>query len=166
MQWIDTEGGPLIAMERRLLPAWRGAIGFPAPGTDYSRACDVGGYVGAIPVGQGSALVLGDEPMATAWWPDDRWGEGLIVRWMYAPNEPAVVQHLGALGSVRFDESVDWPIVEGPQLLFDSAFAGDEIGPRAISLSLRPGVYQVDTHVSKPDDEMCLVLHRVRLATQ
>jgi hypothetical protein len=110
MRWVDTTGGPFVAIEARLITTWRGAIGYPAPGTDYGRACEVADYLGVVPVGDGSALVLGDEPMATAWWPDQRWGSGLIVRWMYAPDETAVVQHLTALSEAAFVEPVTWRV--------------------------------------------------------
>jgi hypothetical protein len=162
MRWIDTTGGPLVVIENHLITAWRGSAEFPAPGTDYSRACDVTGYLGVIPVGEGAALVLGDEPMATAWWPDQRWGGGLIVRWMYAPDESAVLRHLAALPPMEFAEPVAWPVQGDSQMLFDSALTGTEASDSGVELSLRIGAYRVGTHVFKPDDDVCLVLHRVR----
>ena len=162
MHWIDNLGGPLVAIEDRLLNAWHGATGFPALDTHYDRACQIRDYLGVVAVSSGSALVLGDEPMTTSWLPNQRWGAGLIVRWMYASNEGAVLRELTSLPDILFADPVVWQVGDDGQVLFDSALNGPEGPDRAIQLSLLRGAYRVDTCVYKPDDEMCLVLHRVQ----
>ena len=44
------------------------------PATDYDRACDVNYYLGLIEIGAGKGLVLGGEPLSTAWWPSGSLG--------------------------------------------------------------------------------------------
>ena len=70
LTWIESAGGPLLALRPDCLPLWEG-IDPPsegrrveasfrwenasAPATDYDRACDVEGYAGVIQVGPARA---------------------------------------------------------------------------------------------------------------
>src|SRR5689334_17973405 len=93
MQWVESAGGPLIVVPLELAQSWRGIEAVPGdPVTDYDRACDVDDYLGVLEVGPGRGLVLGDEPMRTAFVPSA--DGGILVRWGYAPSEDAVLRVL------------------------------------------------------------------------
>lgn len=54
-------------------------------------------FIGAIPVGAGAAVVLGDEPLATTWRPVPGVPGGVIVRWRYAPSREHARRRIEAL---------------------------------------------------------------------
>jgi hypothetical protein len=103
LQWIQSNGGPLLLLPSSLLGAWEGADepepyrGVEArshwnpggPATDYDRACDVPDLAGTVPVGAGEGLVLGDEPLATTWWLAPEIGGGILV----TPSRPESETH-------------------------------------------------------------------------
>ena len=82
LEWIESGGGPLIAVPETVLPFWAGADG-DETASDYDRACEVDAAVGLLPVGDGAALVLGDEPASTAYLP----AHSAFVRWCAADSE-------------------------------------------------------------------------------
>src|SRR5438270_663817 len=89
LTWMDTELGPLLLVPGEHLSSWEG-IDPPSagrhveakfrshdpndPATDYDRACDIKDYLGLIEIGAGKGLVLGGEPLSTAWWPSGSLG--------------------------------------------------------------------------------------------
>ncbi|MFE6486320.1 Imm21 family immunity protein, partial [Streptomyces sp. NPDC057757] len=82
VEWVESGGGPLIAIPEIVLPFWSGADGDEMY-SDYDRACDVDGSIGLVPVGDTRALVLGDEPASTSFLPE----HGTFVRWCAADSE-------------------------------------------------------------------------------
>jgi len=169
LTWINSVGGPLILIEKRLVLAWHGNS-VPAEAnspsnnvyqTDYDRACAVHDYLGVIPVAHGEALVLGDEPMQTAWIALSE-QEGLLVRWQWATDESSVVKALRGLAAQSWEtEDFVFSTETSDLMIFDAAFAGDEIDTnRPVTLS--PGVHSLDTGYCRPDDETSLILHRLR----
>ena len=99
-------GGPLVLLEQHRLQRWRGAD------TDhYDRACAVREWVGAIPLGDGAALVLGDEPaMTTAVVRAD----GIVlVRWHAANDGSSVELAISALADAAAIEAEDTGITLG-----------------------------------------------------
>ena len=175
LQWIASEGGPLLLLAAPLLAHWEGvapptagravtatfrALGPGAPATDYDRACDVSDELGLVEVGPGYGLVLGDEPAATTWWPLP--AGGVLVRWHQAESEAAVLAALRAalpdgLGSPTHRFSV----TAAPLLLFDAALPGSEAQPGAhLWLSVPVGEYTVTTADYQPDRATILTLHR------
>lgn len=82
VEWVESGGGPLIAIPEVVLPFWTGADGDELA-SDYDRACEVDGLVGLLPVGNTTALVLGDEPAATSYLPE----HGTFVRWSAGDSE-------------------------------------------------------------------------------
>ena len=165
--WFQSNGGPLLLLDQSWLRAWSGypdpALPFDAPGTDYARACAVEDALGLLTVGSGAGLVLGDEPMATAWWPSvDRLG-GVLIRWRWANNVEAYGAALAQLASLRWsDASLALPVPTGCAVLFDSAYPGWEI-EASLTLDLVPGAYGVETVEYVPDEETSLLLHRLTL---
>jgi hypothetical protein len=149
LDWMATEGGPLLVLPELLLPAWTGC-----EGGDYGRACAVEDRLGVIPVGAGKALVLGDEPAQTAWRPP------VLVRWIYAGSEETVLRHLGRLPEALFEGGGPLFEVPGPLVLFDASWPGRDVQGGVTRIVLEPGRYRISTGESRADAETFLVLHR------
>ncbi|MFE6868814.1 Imm21 family immunity protein [Kitasatospora sp. NPDC057692] len=153
LTWLETEGGPFIVLPRDVLSHWSGTEG------DYDRACEVRGLVGVLGLPDGAeALVLGDEPLSTAYLPDRR----VLVRWHYAESEEGVVDIvLAGLPTAEWEEG---PVLRtaGELVMFDAAYFGTEVGTLAesIILALGPGHYRVDSASIQPDDLTCFRVHR------
>jgi Immunity protein 21 len=178
LQWINSNGGPLLLLPSSLLGVWEGADepepyrGVEArsrwnpggPATDYDRACDATELVGTVQVGVGEGLVLADEPLATTWWPAPEIGGGILVRWEYADSDAAAGRWIAAIpGSLPWEPSARFGFAEGPLVLFDSAEAGaDPSGPR-LEIALAGGGYDVHTIRWRPDVTTSLLLHRLKL---
>ncbi len=172
-QWIDSEGGPLIVISDKLIPSWEGTreptgrtlqASFrwddpEAPATDYDRACDVGEAVGCLEVGEGSALVLGDEPLSTTL---VRRQNGVVfVRWASAESEEAVELLLGNLPTSGFvEDPAKFVSLSGAVSVFDAAYSSEEIED-CLAFELGAGVYRVSSQVWEPDSESVLLLHEL-----
>jgi hypothetical protein len=118
--------------------------------------------VGTVPVGDGEGLVLGDEPLATTWWPAEEIQGGFLVRWEYAEADSVVRRWMSALPvHLGWQPSVRYRFDKGPLLLFDSAEPGlDPLGPR-LEIALRGDTYEVQTRRWRPDASTSLLLHRL-----
>jgi hypothetical protein len=165
--WFQSNGGPLLLLDQSWLPAWGGypdpAVPFDAPGTDYARACAIEDALRLLTVGPGSGLVLGDEPLATAWWPATDWQGGVLIRWRWADDEAACRVALGRLTSLAWsDASLALPVPTGRAVLFDAAYRGWYI-EASLMLELAPGTYDVESVEYAPDEETALLLHRLTL---
>lgn len=143
------------------------------------------GYVGLLTIGGGEGLVLGDMPMATAWWPLATSGggsedvAGLLVRWMYANSEEDVLRALRREPNITWaDGGLTLRVGTAPLYLFDAAVAGEvllrgeplieaenTIGAVAkrdyLTLRLATGDYGVETAEYQPDAHTMLILHRL-----
>ena len=162
---IESLGGPLILIDRQWLSDWQGypdpAWPFDAFGTDYARACAVDDLLGLIAVGPGFALILGDEPLPTAWWPQPDRGGGIIVRWSYAPDEAAVFAALSRLPSFVWTRSTfTLPLPTGRAEIFDTVFGGEEL-EASLTLDLPQWMYHVDTAEYERNAGTALLLHRL-----
>jgi hypothetical protein len=167
--WIESHGGPLILLDKQWLPSWRGypnpTLPFAESGNDYARACAIDTLLGSLAVGSGYALVLGDEPLATAWCPQPERDGGIIIRWRFAPGEAVIVAALSQLMSVVWESSIlALHLPSGQAVLFDAAYSGEDI-EASLSLYLAPGLYHVDSAEYAPDPETGLLLHRFALDT-
>ncbi|MGW3668193.1 Imm21 family immunity protein [Streptomyces sp. NPDC005141] len=130
--WVESMGGPLIAVPVSALSRWGGCTG---SGTiagsgdlvdDYDRACEVDDLAGVTAVGANGAhaLLLADEP-ATAW-----------------------------------AECGTWE-ADGPAILMDSAEAGDDLNveyagggglPEHAPVPMPPGRWRVRAVHTRADD--------------
>jgi hypothetical protein len=116
------------------------------PATDYDRACDVTDLMGTVPVGGGEGLVLGDEPLATTWWPAEDIQGGFLVRWEYAQGDTIVRRWMSALPVLlSWEPGVRYHFDEGPLILFDSAEPGLESFGARLEITLAGGTYKVQT---------------------
>ncbi|MFD3329499.1 Imm21 family immunity protein [Streptomyces sp. NPDC058701] len=153
LTWLETEGGPFIVVPRTALLHWSGTDG------DYDRACEVMDIVGVLALSDGAeALVLGDEPLSTAYLPEHR----VLVRWCYAESEDAVADIIRAgLPTTDWEEG---PVLSttGELLLFDAAYFGSEAGTLTAStvLELAAGRYRVDSASIEPNDLTSFRVHR------
>jgi hypothetical protein len=181
IKWVSTGGGPLIVIPVEIAHHWRGDGGLGLPDgdlsmvwetvrdhTDYGRACGVDDYLGMLEVGPGACLVIGDEPLETAFLPTE--DGGIFVRWVHAEKEEDVVR---AAQVVPEDVWVPSPhrfhVGRDGLLLFDSACPGDDLPNPGIEgivswmrVPVPSGTYEVDTADYEPNDHTRVILHRLR----
>lgn len=158
LEWIESGGGPLIAVPETVLPFWAGADG-DETASDYDRACEIDGAVGLLPVGDSAALVFGDDPASTAYLPD----HGVFVRWCAADSEEELLARVpAALATADWGREVRWK-VPGTVVLFDAAWPGrDTERTEHLKVTLAPGAYTVRTARAQPGPETWLVLVELR----
>lgn len=158
VEWVESGGGPLIAVPETVLPFWAGADG-DETASDYDRACEVDGFVGLLPVGDSAALVFGDEPASTSYLPD----HGTFVRWCAADSEEELLARVpAALATAVWDHEVRWK-VPGTVVLFDSAWPGPETErTEHLRVALEPGTYAVRAAQVQPGPETWLGLVQLR----
>ncbi|MDG9715712.1 immunity 21 family protein [Streptomyces sp. DH24] len=161
VEWVDSGGGPLVAVPETVLPFWTGADG-EETASDYDRACEVDGHVGLLPVGDCTALVFGDEPASTAFLPD----HGAFVRWSAADSEAELLGSVPeALRVADWSPEVRWN-VPGPVRLFDAAWPGTaDAGTGHVRIALDPGHYAVRAAHVQPGPETWLGLVHLRRLT-
>lgn len=166
MRWIMSGGGPLICMEDRLRSLWAGNDGVTVPAThastDYDRACELNSYLNLIQLKSGSALTLGDMPLETAVW-SAGFGGVVIVRMFYANAAADIDAILHRLDDRIFldpIETLNFQAASSKFVIFDSAYAGNDIDNEKIFFELPPARYRVDTQKLDPDDEISLLLHK------
>ncbi len=161
VEWVESGGGPLIAVPETVLPFWTGADG-EETASDYDRACEVDGLVGLLPVGDATALVLGDEPAATAFLPE----HGTLVRCVAAHSEAEVLASVPeALHTAQWQSEVQWKVPD-ELVLFDAAWPGARsTGTDHVRLALAPGRYAVRAAHVQPGPETWLVLVQFRPLT-
>lgn len=160
MRWIESNGGPLIALPASALDDWGGST--QSSSSDYERACAIDDYLGILQVGSSQALVLGDEPLRTTW--IDEPGGGLLARWVFASSDSAAAERLASIPSdLDWTSAVEWTVDATPVVLFDSAEPGVErLSPR-LTLPLAVKRYRVETTRYEPDNETQFLLHRIRV---
>jgi hypothetical protein len=158
LEWVESGGGPLIAVPETVLPFWAGADSEELD-TDYDRACEVDGYVGLLPVGDSAALVLGDEPAATTYLAD----QSTFVRWSAANSEGELLAGArAALGTAVWGNELRWH-VPGPVVLFDSAWPGTGADREEhLRVPLEAGTYGVRAAYVQPEPETWVGLVQLR----
>lgn len=166
--WIKSGGGPLICMEKQLAPYWRGTRTSGGHSTnkifanDYDRACSVSDYVGKISIDDQQALILGDMPLQTLIWETDS-NLPILVRVFYADPYTDVVEKLNAMQNLDFSnpiEIIDFDIIFGHMIVFDSAYSGSDLSKLQLSFELPQGKYMVVTKQFEPDDRTSVLLHK------
>ncbi|MFE6050966.1 Imm21 family immunity protein [Kitasatospora sp. NPDC056446] len=154
MEWIDSEGGPLVLVPEAALGAWTGCAG-----ADYDRACGTDGHLGLLDVGGAQALVLGEEPASTTYLPE----QGLLLRWVAAESEEAVLAALPrALRLAAWEPETVWEVAGGPVYLFDAGWTGAESAAEGrLRLDLAAGRHRVRAAYVEPDGETSVMLVRL-----
>jgi hypothetical protein len=174
MEWIESQGGPLLVVEESLLLLWEGADA-PSEGrlvqaesraspagipTDYDRACDVRRVIGQIEIGGHPSLVLAGEPLPSTWWPDPTQNGGTIVRWRYANSEDEIANALAGVSNELFMGQALHMSVNEPLVMFDAAMPGHDIVSPHLRFEISHGQYAVQTATYEPDSSTSLLLHR------
>src|SRR5262245_31751278 len=120
-KWINSAGGPLLLLPMGQLESWNGFEQVDAGKCpDYDRACEIQEFLGVVSVGQGKGIVLGGEPMETAWLPFIEKSGGTLIRWIYANDEASVDSHLKCIPDDIFGEpGVLYDVDERKLCLFD-----------------------------------------------
>ena len=153
LTWLETEGGPFVVLPRSTLPHWSGTEG------DYDRACEVVDLVGVLALSDGAeALVLGGEPLSTAYLPECR----VLVRWCYAESDEGVADIIRVgIATAEWEEGSVLSTT-GELVMFDAAYFGTEVGTLADSatLELGAGRYRVDSASVEPDHLTSFHVHR------
>ncbi|NXY96100.1 hypothetical protein HYE82_17250 [Streptomyces sp. BR123] len=159
-EWIESGGGPLIVVPEQVLTSWQGCDFESTTGDDdYSRACEVEGCLGVIPVAHAAALVLG-EPWSTTYVPE----HGCFVCWIGADSEDATFDSVEqALEAAAWEAEVLWE-VPGPVVLLDSGWPGvpepdaEFDDPGRLRIDLEAGRYLVRAAHAKPTPRTAMVL--------
>jgi len=165
--WVESMGGPLIAVPVSALAAWHGCTesgvmaGDATAPDDYDRACAVDDLAGVIAVGESGAqaLVLADEPATSCYLTEHR----AFLRWLGASSEvglKAAAESVLADAATPWEECGEW-VSDGPAVLMDSAEAGGELGveypgggsPAQAPVPLLAGRWRVRAVHLKADEE-------------
>ncbi|NKY99229.1 immunity 21 family protein [Nocardiopsis alborubida] len=166
LAWIESMGGPLLAVPVSLLSAWEGCTetgmiwGETDTPDDYDRACAVDGLAGVIAVGDGDgrALVLGDGPDPGCYLPEHR----AFLRWIAADSEAdlrAAAEAVLADSAVEWEECGVW-VTDGPVILMDSVTPGSspdtvhpgEGSPERAPVPLSAGRWRVSAAHTRTDE--------------
>ncbi|SEG90569.1 Immunity protein 21 [Actinacidiphila yanglinensis] len=166
--WVQSMGGPLIAIPLSALDGWGGSteLGMVISDgdikDDYDRACEVDGLAGVVGVGSKGAqgLVLADEPATTCYLPELR----VFVRWLGADSDADLI---AAAKTVLADSAVEWEEcglweTDGAAVLMDSADDGAELNveypngggmPDQAPIPIPPGRWAVRAVHTSVDEE-------------
>jgi immunity protein 21 of polymorphic toxin system len=191
LAWMNSNGGPLLLVPGELRLSWGGVCpptdgrkieatfrwdGPDSPACDYDRACDVDGYLALLEIGAGQGLVLGGDPMATAWWPITSAGSlanmgGILIRCMYANSDTDIMDGVERVPDTAWvDDGLALVVGQAPLYLMDSATPADELGKfdklgiheDHLKIHLPAGRYTLATAILEPDPHTSLVLHRLK----
>jgi len=161
--WINSRGGPLICATSQAGGEWRGVGGTStkAAKTDYERASDVLDYLGVIPCSSSDVLVLGDEPMQSAFATVE---QGLvIVRWVSCVSRARAEELIGNLPlQLPFiEDSINFTVREPNLYLFDSALDRPlVVGSGVCRIDMTPGRYAVTVERYEREHEFEFLVHR------
>jgi len=160
LTWITSAGGPLILLEEHLLSHWHGINT-----GDYDRACGIDDYLGLLDVGSGRALVLGEEPMPTAWLPLSGSAEGMVVRWQWADDDESVVEAIADLSKASWEATgIVFDVADRSVVLFDATCSGKDPDCNRtgckLNIVLKEKRYSIETAHYTPDENTALILHR------
>lgn len=173
LDWVGNDGGPFLLIPKKHLQAWEGT--YPPsngrvveaqfrydptiPATDYDRACDIEAYLGLLEVGRGTTLVLGDEPLMTAWYPKSN--GGILIRWRYAECEADILAALDVVGLETYTSSGLALEIDDTSVIMMSACDRDlEFTYDFVEIKIVPGRYQIFTS-AYDDGTTAMLLHWV-----
>jgi hypothetical protein len=166
IEWVYSNGGPLVVAPAEIASSWRGieggSDGEDGPGEsasdDYARACTVRDYLGTLPVGSGTVLILGgDEPYPTGFVATPE--GGILVRWAWANSIEDAQRAFDNLPDPIWEPTpYQIEVAQGGILLFDSTFPGDKISAlgrnRTCAFGFKSRCHQRLTRSTRPNMTM------------
>lgn len=173
--WVSCDGGPLLLVEEKYLTDWEGSNAPPngrvveanfrwglEVATDYDRACDVKDWLGLMDVGEGKAIVLGEDETATMWLPLLEKQEGMLVRWIYADSDEVIINTAKSLSNeLGTEEGFEFAVGDSDLVLFAACEAGsNKIYPR-LKFSFLSGTYKIFTSEYK-DERTSMICHHFK----
>jgi hypothetical protein len=162
LDWIESEGGPLMLAPRSALVDWHGILSTAGSKTDYDRACDIEDEIGVISIMGKAAIVLGDMPNRTALLCLGK--EIIVLRWQWAPSEEALLSAVFAatgFRSLQFSRNCSILAWAEDYWLFDSGVPGDEVSEH-LHVRMEAENYLIETAYLKQNRDVCAVIHRLR----
>lgn len=161
INWINSGGGPILCASRSVALQWRGTEGssIGSVESDYERACGTSHYLESIACGTGEVLVLGDEPMQSAFFQSS--GGLLIVRWLSCASHSLAIDALKALPDSlpHIEPLVSFDVADTELFMFDSALAGSPERD-SISAGTPSGRVNITTERYEASGRFDFVVHR------
>ncbi len=158
IDWLETEGGPFVVLAVETAGKW----GVPDGDVSaFERSLEVDDYLGLTEFDGGHALVLGDDPYPTALLAAPRFGGVYIIRRLWGEDVEDAIDAVHEIRAHEWSpEGVVFDAMDGRIVLFDSV--RDPFAARhRISLSIAPGRYAIETADLQPDDDLCVMVHRL-----
>jgi hypothetical protein len=158
VEWFESQDSALLVIPESLLHEWNGtepsAPGVPSQ--DLARAFAIEGWIGAIPVGSGQALVLNDIPTNAAFFL--REGSLCILRWLCADSANDLVALAESAASpTETSPSVSFIHHGGRLCLIGASDDGAELGYQPAVACLAAGRYSVTTCIMKQPQTEVLI---------
>ncbi len=173
LEFIDSNGGPLIMLERDLLPHWGGIdnIGgvtnphrnrrpFECP-SDYDRACEIRTWIAPLQVSNSAGVIFSGNRLGLALVRQDD-ATFFAVRPYYEIED--LQDHIKFVKENPncFTKDFEILISCGQVIVFDFASPGWEIIGGHLEIDALPGTYEVSTYWQRtPDAEV--VFHKFNL---
>jgi hypothetical protein len=155
-KWINSLGGPLVALEEKCVHMWNGVEGEPS---DYDLSCLVSGYTGKIFTHGSEVLVLGDEPLQTCI--ATNIDSLFIVRWLWADSDEDVFKEIKKINlkSAQYIDSINitWKFKE--IILFDAVDRCDI--NESVSFSVLSNKNKISTFLLNPNKRVSLLVHAI-----
>ena len=167
LNWVNSTGGPLLCGETAVLTKWNGtarsATSDDEVKSDYERACATTAYLEVIAIGGASALVLGDEPMQSAF--VSKPTSTCLARWIAAPSLEAAETVLmeSDIQLTEIGHAVRFDVVGRDICLVDSAATWVEGETYGAFCKILPGSYLITTEELISPDRSEFIIHRFLL---
>lgn len=161
INWIETVGPPLCGLAH-VVREWGGseASSIDQEQTDYSRACNVANYIEVIACGAGQALLLGDEPLPSAFHSVDN--TLFIVRWWSCESDDRAEAALHRIPSrlPSLQGVVPFEARAASLVMFDAARSGSHYLEDYRTVDLEVGSYVVTSERYEVDGAFDFLIHR------
>jgi len=165
LEWVNSSGGPLVCGDKEAVSDWKGTAGFSGSkfgqkGTDYQSSCLVNDYVGHMDGYGNSIVVLGDEPLQTAFF--HTFTEDLaIARWIYADPSVDINKELRSFTeSDSLQPAVTLEIASGSIVIFDASVEFKNCSSSIIE-GINPGLYKLTSEKFQIGRKYSFLIHRI-----
>ncbi|HWF95803.1 MAG TPA: Imm21 family immunity protein [Xanthobacteraceae bacterium] len=173
LKFIDSNGGPLLLLQRDLLPYWggidniggvanphRNRMPFEGP-SDYDRGCEILGWIAPLQVHDRAGVVFWGDHLGLALVRESAKGF-FAVRPYYEIDNLEDHVRFAEENPNCFTKEFEIVVSCSQAIVFDSASPGLEIIGDRLEIDVLPGIYEVLTYWQKtPDAEV--VFHKFNL---